>query len=224
VIDTTIGAATKHKLNTRETAHVLAIAYIESGFNPDAASNESASGVGQFVDKTGSKYGIDDSNRFDISGNTDALVRHYLDNKKTASERGNTGRQREERIYQYHHDGPRKEDRDSGEGLALSRTRVLPIADNIEKVLNGTFKGEHIDLERVVKKRHSHVHMALSIPKPRTNKKCVDPSAGNRLHPHAAETSAPHQQDYYNTKRWNIASRLYHLFHHDYDPDDGWTD
>lgn len=56
----------------------------------------------------------------------------------------------------------------------------------------------------------------LSVPKPRTNKKKVDKKADNGLnHPHAAEMSAWYQQDYYNTKHWNIASRLYHLNHHD---------
>ncbi len=64
------------------------------------------------------------------------------------------------------------------------RARIMPIADNIEKVLNGTFAGEHVDPERVLKTRHPHV------PQPRTNKKYIDPSAASRLHPHAAETSA----------------------------------
>ena len=53
---------------------------------------------------------------------------------------------------------------------------------------------------------------ALAVPKPSTSKKKVNKKAENGLkHPLAAETSAWHQKDHYNTKRWNIASRLYSL-------------
>lgn len=53
---------------------------------------------------------------------------------------------------------------------------------------------------------------ALAVPKPSTDKKKVNKKAENGLkHPHAAEASAWHQKDHYNTKRWNIASRLYSL-------------
>jgi hypothetical protein len=50
---------------------------------------------------------------------------------------------------------------------------------------------------------------ALSIPKPRTNKKYVDPASASKLHPHAAEISAWYQRDYYNSKVWNIPSSYY---------------
>ena len=52
-------------------------------------------------------------------------------------------------------------------------------------------------------------NLALHIPKPRTNRKTIDSKTTNTQHPHAAEISAWHQQDYYNTKVWNIASRHY---------------
>jgi hypothetical protein len=67
-----------------------------------------------------------------------------------------------------------------------------------------------------------HKPTALSVAKPRTNTKKVKKGADNGLeHPHSAETSAWYQQDYYNTKHWNIASRLYGLSRHD-DSNDGW--
>jgi hypothetical protein len=223
VIDSIIDATVKHKLNTRQTALVLAISYVESGFNPDAASNESATGMGQLMNAKAKEYGIDAAHRFDLAQNADALVRLYLENKKTATERLHAGRDLEEHVYQYHKEGAGRYDgqaKDTG-GLALAKNRVLPIADNIEEVLIYKFMREHVDPERV--RRPSHVRMALSVPKPRTNKKYLDPSSASRLHPEAAETSEWHQQDYYNTKHWNIASRLYHLYHHD-DSDQGWTD
>ena len=65
VVDILIEAAREKGLSTRETAHVLAIARVESGFNPDAAAGTtSASGLGQFIDGTGRAYGLH-SNRFD---------------------------------------------------------------------------------------------------------------------------------------------------------------
>ena len=74
VIDTIISKSTGYGLSTRETAHVLAIAYVESGFNPDAAAGTtSASGVGQFIYDTGKSYGLTyaifskEPNQFDYS-------------------------------------------------------------------------------------------------------------------------------------------------------------
>ncbi len=51
--------AKKAKLSKRDICLLLAIARHESGFNPDAAAGStSASGIGQFVDATGEKYGL----------------------------------------------------------------------------------------------------------------------------------------------------------------------
>jgi len=129
-IDAIVEAASHHDLSPREIAHVLAIAYQESGFNPDAAAGTTtASGVGQFIDKTGEKYGLNDTNRFDIHANAEALVEHFIDNKNLAKKRG----QGEEFIYKYHHDGP---SRDYG-GLALSKNKVMPLINKFEAALNG---------------------------------------------------------------------------------------
>ncbi|OUL16964.1 hypothetical protein B0X78_03015 [bacterium AM6] len=68
VIDTLIESAREKGLTPRETAHVLAIARVESGFNPDAAAGTtSASGLGQFIDKTGNHYHLNNRNRFDVA-------------------------------------------------------------------------------------------------------------------------------------------------------------
>lgn len=86
VIDTIVNVATQHGLSAHDTAYVLAIARIESGFNPDAAAGPtSASGLGQFINKTGSAYGLNDSNRFDTTANANALIEHFLENKALAS-------------------------------------------------------------------------------------------------------------------------------------------
>lgn len=139
-IDAIIEAANKHKLGQRETAYVLAMARVESGFNPDAAAGTTtASGLGQFVRATGWGYGLNDSNRFDLTSNADALVRHFINNRDIAKHRGFAGNELEIKIYQYHHDGagtasnPAK---DRG-GRNISINQVIPLTNKYEQFLNG---------------------------------------------------------------------------------------
>lgn len=126
VIDTLISASRERGLSPRETAYVLAIARIESGFNPDAAAGTtSASGLGQFIDDTGRGYGLGSTNHFDVDAQAGALARHFMENRDLALSRG----QGEEYVYKYHHDGP---SRDYG-GLGLSRSEVAPWLDGYER-------------------------------------------------------------------------------------------
>lgn len=124
-IDALIAASEQAGLTSRQTAHVLAIARLESGFNPDAAAGTtSAYGLGQFVKDTAAAYGINDANRGSIDKQAEALVAHYQDNAALAKARG----QGEEYIYKYHHDGPK---RDYG-GLGLSQKEVMPYLERYE--------------------------------------------------------------------------------------------
>ncbi|WP_166206711.1 XVIPCD domain-containing protein [Cognatiluteimonas telluris] len=128
VVDMLVEAARQAGLNPHRTAYVLAIARVESGFNPDAAAGTtSAYGLGQFIDRTAANYGISDKNRGDVPLQAKALVAHFLDNEAIANRRG----QGEEYIYKYHHDGPNG---DYG-GLAVSRAQVMPYVDGFEKFL-----------------------------------------------------------------------------------------
>lgn len=121
VIESIIDECVKRGLSKEDTAHVLAIARVESGFNPDAAAGQSsASGVGQFIAKTGAGYGLNDTNRFDLNSNVRALVNHYEDNKELAHAHGKDAAW----VYKYHHDGPTQ---NSG-GLALAHKEVIPFA------------------------------------------------------------------------------------------------
>ena len=144
-INAIIEAAKKHELTQRETAHVLAIAFVESGFNPDAAAGTTtAAGLGQFVRGTGWGYGLNDTNRFELKSSADALVMHYIVNKKEAIKRLFTGKELELKIYQFHHDGAGSIAHpapDKG-GLQISKNKIIPYTDKIEKML----KGEHIAL------------------------------------------------------------------------------
>jgi len=125
VIDALIASSERAGLRPREAAYVLAIARVESGFNLDAAAGTtSATGLGQFIDKTGASYGINDGNRGNLRMQADALVAHYQENAALARARGHG----DEYIYEYHHDGP------SGEygGLSLALREVMPYLDRYE--------------------------------------------------------------------------------------------
>jgi hypothetical protein len=100
VIDTIVSKAHRYGLSDRDTANLIAIAKIESRFNPDAATpghQSSASGVFQITDSTakdahqrldgtsrinGHKLG--EFNRFDLNSNIEHGIAIYLDKKATA--------------------------------------------------------------------------------------------------------------------------------------------
>jgi Ca2+-binding RTX toxin-like protein len=132
VIDAIINEAQNRGLSTRDTAILLALARVESGFNPDAAAGTtSASGIGQFINKTGSAYGINDANRFDIGSNVSALIDYYQYNEQLAVQNGHANEA--DWIYKYHHDGPSN---DYG-GLAIGRSKLLPLVAKFELALYG---------------------------------------------------------------------------------------
>ena len=125
VIDTLIDESRKAGLNDHQTAYVLAIARLESGFNPDAAAGTtSASGLGQFTNGTGSAYGLNNADRWDARTQAKALVKHYQDNARLARQRGHD----EEYIYKYHHDGSTH----NHGGLDLSNANIMPYLDQFE--------------------------------------------------------------------------------------------
>ncbi|OOW00835.1 lytic transglycosylase domain-containing protein [Pseudomonas sp. MF4836] len=126
VIDILVELAQDYELTRDDLAMILAIARVESGFNPDAAAGTtSASGLGQFVDGTARAYGIyDNEQRFDAKMSSEGLVKHYIDNKKMAALRY-SGREVYLMTYAYHHDGPSL----SYGGRKISEDEVMPKFD-----------------------------------------------------------------------------------------------
>jgi len=62
---------------------------MESGFNPDAAAGTtSAHGIGQFINKTGAAYHLNDCNRWSIFMQTQALAQHTAENIASAKSNG----------------------------------------------------------------------------------------------------------------------------------------
>jgi LysM repeat protein len=128
VINAIIAAAKKDGFNIRRIAMLLAMAKIESGFNPDAAAGTtSASGLGQFIKATGASFGLTPENRFEIGPGIHALIEYFKDNEALAKKK----KKPDYFVYKYHHDGPTTE----YGGTALATDKFAPLAAAYEKAL-----------------------------------------------------------------------------------------
>ena len=133
VVNKIIEVGGKMGMTDYEIAYTLAIARYESGFNPDAAAKtSSASGGGQFIDDTGSKYGITDENRWDIDVQVQALVDHTIDNFELARKKGYG----DEYVYALHHDGISL----AKDGLSKGKEHVMPFVPKYLKAIE-QFRG-----------------------------------------------------------------------------------
>ncbi len=129
IIDAVVTAGKKAGFNIRRLALLLAMVHIESGFNLDAAAGTtSASGLGQFIRKTGKAYGLTDDNAFDLAPNISALIAYFKENEGYVRK----NKKPDVWVYKYHHDGPFQ---DSG-GEALTNNKFAPLAARFEKALN----------------------------------------------------------------------------------------
>lgn len=124
-------AARRAGMSVKQEALVLAMAWVESGFNPDAAAGtSSAQGLGQFIRKTGAAYGLTDDNRWVLEEQARALVAHTLDNIKAAEREGFDLPY----VYARHHDG---NFRNTHGGLDIARNRVMPKFRQFLRALRG---------------------------------------------------------------------------------------
>lgn len=106
--------ARKSGLGIEDQAVLLAIADIESGFNPMArAATTTACGLFQFVKRTGELFGLSQADCMNPWRNAEAGIAHYLYNfdRRVAPALANTeGTERLFRMfelsYYLHHDGP----------------------------------------------------------------------------------------------------------------------
>lgn len=129
-IEAIISEGRKAGMSNEDIALTLSIARHESGFNPDAAAGTtSAHGLGQFVDKTGTAYGLNDENRWDVNAQARALVEHTKDNIRLAEKKG----QGREYVYAYHHDGPSL----AYGGLQIGQKNVTPKVSQFLKIVEG---------------------------------------------------------------------------------------
>ena len=125
VVNRLVHESDEQRLSLLDTAFIMSVARLESGFNPDAAAaSTSATGIGQFIDKTGSFYGLETENRFHLADNIRAMIKHLKDSAKLASRRFSPSNTSELLTYTYavYHDGPSLK----YGGLELAREKILP--------------------------------------------------------------------------------------------------
>jgi len=107
VINKIVQMGRNENMSEEDIGFMLAMARVESGFNPDAAAGTtSASGIGQFIDATGKTYGINDTNRWDLESQVDALIGYTKFNKEKVIKDGRDQKDLYKWMYKYHHDGP----------------------------------------------------------------------------------------------------------------------
>jgi hypothetical protein len=129
-ISTIIEVGRTLQASDEEIAYALATARHESGFNKFAAAKStSAYGLGQFVDDTGSGYGLTQENRDDLQMQAQALIEYTQYNTDLAEKRG----QGLEYVYKYHHDGPTS---DYG-GLSKSKKHIMPYVPQYLEIVKG---------------------------------------------------------------------------------------
>lgn len=126
-----LSAAKALAMTKEQQAMALAIASVESGYNPDAAAGtSSASGLGQFIKATGESYGLNDGNRWDLQAQASALASHTRDNCAAAAAAGRD----ESWVYARHHDGSFT---NSHRGHDLSLEKVMPRYRELLPVVTG---------------------------------------------------------------------------------------
>lgn len=134
-IDAIITAAKKAHLSLRDTAHVLAIARHESGFNPYAATCEtSAIGLGQFTDDTWRLHKLPMSEKWNIETQAYALVAHFKKSQAKIREH-HVG---EVYVYKFYHDGLWSINLDY-KGLSNGKKHVYPQIEPITESIRNIF-------------------------------------------------------------------------------------
>lgn len=120
-----------------EIAFAIALCRCESGFNPDAAAGTtSASGLGQFVDRTREilckRGGVKSSDPFEVELNVICMRETLKECFAFARKHAKPGTSRYfEYAYAYHHDGPSLE---SG-GRDIAKKKVLPWLETARKCI-----------------------------------------------------------------------------------------
>lgn len=134
IVTKIVDVGSKLGMTDYEIAYTLATVRYESGFNPDAsAKSTSARGLGQFIDKTGTSYGLDSDNQWDVDAQVQAVLEHTSDNFRMAAKKGYS----EDYVYALHHDGPSL----SSGGLGLSKKHIMPYVPKYLKLIE-SFRGE----------------------------------------------------------------------------------
>jgi putative chitinase len=131
VISAIIEEGQKRMLGTDQIAFAIAVARVESGWNPDAAAQStSASGIGQLIDRTAKHYGLTDSTRFDVDASSDAFYDCLLDSEQLAKRKHPEadGEELSALTYAHYHDGTKL----VYGGLDVAESKVMPWYEKIK--------------------------------------------------------------------------------------------
>jgi len=131
VINKIVQMGRNENMSEEDIGFMLAMARIESGFNPDAAAGTtSASGIGQFIDATGETYGLTDANRWDLESQVDALIGYTKFNKEKVIADNRDQKDLYKWMYKYHHDGPNSTKSTSKSlGWKIATKKVNPLVN-----------------------------------------------------------------------------------------------
>lgn len=147
-------------LDIEDQAILLAIADIESGFNPLAqAQTTTACGLFQFVQRTGESFSLSVSECMDPWKNARAEVEHYIsnyDHRVKSQVQDLVGAEKVLRTfelsYYLHHDGPNSENPSNDlKALVLSGSHFLLKAyqilqeDNASKIVEPSYGEKYLD-------------------------------------------------------------------------------
>lgn len=155
VIDLLVEVGVRYKLSYRDIAHMLLLAKVESGFNPDAAAGTtSAAGLGQYTKATADEAAKDHISKRRLKFTLDLRGEHVFDAQKGAygvllsymicKERAISkfGNDYEASLYLFHHEGwyfrARKEELESAKLKAVYQvmnTKILPHLTPVEELL-----------------------------------------------------------------------------------------
>lgn len=156
IIDKIIEIGTRYSLSFRDIAHMLLIAKVESGFNPDAAAGStSAAGLAQCTDGFAKEllkpqiskkilgFTLDITlakDRFDAEKGAYALLIAFIKCKSLACTLA--GDDYEKFVYTYHHDGwnskKNKSEKENTDAYKIAQNKIVSKIDEIEKNLKQT--------------------------------------------------------------------------------------
>ncbi len=137
VIDEILNQARERAYSRDQVAFFLAVGYKESGLNPDAAAaSTSASGIAQFVKKTGEACGVSVEERFDFKESIGGLFTYMgrILNKSEANSQLKTPESVFTDAYSRYHDGGKPKN----ETIEWTKKNILPIQEKFSQWLTET--------------------------------------------------------------------------------------
>ena len=201
VIDLMVEVGVRYKLSYRDIAHMLLLAKVESGFNPDAAAGTtSAAGLGQFTKATVDEAAKDHISKRRLKFTLDLRGEHVFDAQRGAygvllsymicKERAISkfGNDYEASLYLFHHEGwyfrASREELQSANVKAVYqviKAKILPHLAPVEHLLKGK---TDVQFELTTREGSAYSDQPFVAVRPQRDKgSTVAPRAAQRTNP-----------------------------------------